>query len=79
MAAKTTSFVLGQELNQFIQDQVESGAFDSASEVVREALTRYAEQTRKEAEFYAALDQGMRSKRAKPGVFARVRSRHGVR
>ncbi len=72
--AKTTSFVLGEELNEFIQQQVESGAFASASEVVREALTELAERTRREQEFYAALDQGLGSKRAKPGVFARVRA-----
>jgi hypothetical protein len=56
--AKTTSFVLGDELNAFIQQQVESGAFASASEVVREALTEYAERTRSRARVLCGPRQG---------------------
>jgi antitoxin ParD1/3/4 len=77
--AKTTSFVLDDDLESFIREQVESGEFSSASELVRTALTAFAEQTRKEVAFYEALDRGVRSKRARPGVFERVRSRHGAR
>jgi antitoxin ParD1/3/4 len=76
--AKTTSFVLGDDLSEFIQERIEQGEFASVSEVVRTALEAFAEQTRREAELCAALDRGLASKRAKPGVFARVRRRHGI-
>jgi antitoxin ParD1/3/4 len=76
--ARTTSFTLGEDLEGFVREQVESGAYASASEVVREALTRLAEQQRKEAAVLAALDHGMASGRARPGTFARVRRRHGL-
>lgn len=75
---KTTSFVLGDDLNEFIQEQIDNGSYSSASELVRVALEAFAEQTRKEKELYEALDRGLASPRAKPGVFARVRAKHGV-
>ena len=76
--ARTTSFTLGEDLEGFVREQVESGAYASASEVVREALTRLAEQQRKEAAVLTALDHGMASGRARTGTFARVRRRHGL-
>ena len=77
--ARTTSFTLGEELDGFVRQQVDSGAYASASEVVRDALTRFAEEQRKEASVLAALDHGMTSGRARPGAFARTRRRHGLR
>ena len=77
--ARTTSFTLGEELDGFVREQVDSGAYASASEVVRDALTRLAEEQRKEASVLAALDHGMASGRARPGTFARMRRRHGLR
>ena len=77
--ARTTSFTLGEELDGFVREQVDSGAYASASEVVRDALTRLAEEQRKEASVLAALDHGMASGRARPGTFARVRRRYGLR
>jgi antitoxin ParD1/3/4 len=74
--ARTTSFTLGEELDGFVRDQVDSGAYASASEVVRDALTRLAEEQRKEASVLAALDHGIASGRARPGTFARMRRRH---
>lgn len=76
--ARTTSFTLGADLDGFVREQVDSGAYASASEVIRDALTRLAEERRKEAAVLAALDRGMVSGRARPGVFARVRRRHGL-
>lgn len=76
--ARTTSYTLGEDLDGFVREQVESGAYASASEVVRDALTRLAEERRKEAAVLAALDHGMASGRARPGTFARVRRRHGL-
>ena len=77
--ARTTSYTLGEELDGFVREQVESGAYASASEVVRDALNRLAEEHRKEAAVLAALDHGMASGRARPGTFARMRRRHGLR
>jgi len=77
--ARTTSCSLGGELHRFFRQQVDSGAYASASEVVRDALTRLAEEQRKEASVLAALDPGMDSGRARPGAFARTRRRHGLR
>ena len=76
---RTTSYTLGPELDAFVREQVESGAYGSASEVVRDALERLAEEQRKERALLAALDRGVASGRARPGVFARVRKRHGLR
>jgi antitoxin ParD1/3/4 len=77
--ARTTSFTLGEELDGFVREQVGSGAYASASEVVRDALTRLAEEQRKEAAVLAALDHGLASGRARPGAFARARRRHALR
>lgn len=76
---RTTSFTLGKELDDFIRDKVDSGDYASASEVLREALTRMAEEERKERNLVAALDAGLRSRRAKPGIWERVdaKIRHG--
>lgn len=76
---RTTSFTLGEELDTFVREQVDGGVYASVSEVVRDALTRLAEEQRKEASVLAALDHGAASGRARPGTFARVRRRHGLR
>ena len=70
--ARTTSFTLGEELEDFVREKVESGAFPSASEVLREALRRMAEEERKERDLLVALDAGLASRRARPGVWERV-------
>jgi antitoxin ParD1/3/4 len=70
--ARTTSFTLGEDLEKFVREKVDSGAFSSASEVMREALRRMAEEERKERELLAALDAGLASRRAKPGVWERL-------
>ena len=73
-SAKNTSFVLDAALQEFIRDQVDGGGYRSASEVMREALERFADEKRKEEALLAALDHGVSSGRAAPGVFGRVRS-----
>ncbi len=75
---RTTSYTIGEQLDAFVREQVEGGAYASASEVVRDALTRLADEHRKEAAVLAALDRGIASGRARPGVFARVMRRHGL-
>ena len=73
--ARTTSFTLGEELEAFVREKVDSGAFSSVSEVLREALRRMAEEERKERDLLAALDAGLASRRAKPGVWERVNAK----
>jgi antitoxin ParD1/3/4 len=70
--ARTTSFTLGKDLEDFVRQKVDSGAYSSASEVLREALKRMAEEERKERELLVALDAGLASRRAKPRVWERV-------
>ncbi len=73
--ARTTSFTLGEDLEAFVREKVDSGAFTSASEVLREALRRMADEERKERDLLAALDAGLASRRAKPGVWGRVHAK----
>lgn len=73
--ARTTSFTLGEDLEQFVREKVDSGAFASASEVLREALRHMADEERKERALLAALDAGTASRRAKPGVWERVNAK----
>ena len=73
--ARTTSFTLGEDLEAFVREKVDSGAFASVSEVLREALRRLAEEERKERDLLSALDAGLASRRAKPGVWNRVETK----
>lgn len=73
--ARTTSFTLGEELEEFVREKVDSGDYSSASEVMREALKRMVEEERKERHLFAALDAGLASRRAKPGVWDRVHTK----
>ena len=73
--ARTTSFTLGEDLDAFVREKIDSGDFTSASEVLREALRRMAEEERKERDLLAALDAGLASRRAKPGVWDRVNAK----
>lgn len=73
--SKTTSFALGEDLDAFVRERVKSGEFASASEVLREALTKFRIEHEREAAFYAAIDRGVESGRGRTGAFARVRKR----
>ena len=73
--ARTTSFTLGKDLEEFVREKVDGGAYSSASEVLREALRRMADEERKERDLLAALDTGLASRRAKPGVWERVNAK----
>ena len=70
--ARTTSFSLDPELETFLDEQLASGHYRSASEVVREALRRMAEDERKEAALREALERGMASPTAPDGGWDRV-------
>jgi len=75
---RNTSFQLNDELDAFIRSQVESGSYDSASEVVRAALERFADEKRKEAWLAEALNEGLDSGPAvvASDAFAKVRELH---
>lgn len=70
--SRSTSFTLDQETETFLDEQLASGRYRSSSEVVREALRRMADDERKEAALYKALDAGDRSPIAADGVWDRV-------
>lgn len=57
--ARSTSFTLGDELDAFIAELVESGEYESASEVVRDALKHKLDQRRKEKWVLEALDHAL--------------------
>jgi antitoxin ParD1/3/4 len=59
--AKNTSILLGEHFEKFISNQVVSGKYSSASEVVRAALPMFEhEETKKEA-LISALKKGENS------------------
>jgi antitoxin ParD1/3/4 len=78
----TRNVNLTPELDRFIATKVETGLYANASEVMRAALRLLErdemEQDTKMATLRAAIDKGVTSGIAKPGVFARVRKKHGL-
>ena len=73
----TRNVNLTDELDRFVRDQVKSGRYENASEVVRSALrTLDHEERHFEAKLIAlrsAIEEGDASGVAKGNVFARVR------
>jgi antitoxin ParD1/3/4 len=58
---KNTSILLGDYFDKFINKQVKSGRFSSASEVVRAALRIFEQEQTKEKELINALKKGEKS------------------
>jgi antitoxin ParD1/3/4 len=78
----TRNVSLPEKLDQFITAKVESGDYANASEVMRTAL-RVLERDEREYEeklaaLRAAIDEGLASGIAEPGVFSRIRKKHGL-
>jgi antitoxin ParD1/3/4 len=76
----TRNVNLTPELDRFITDKVEAGLYSNASEVMRSAL-RLLERDEREYEeklatLRSAIDRGMASGIAEPGVFSRVRRKY---
>jgi antitoxin ParD1/3/4 len=59
--AKNTSILLGDYFDSFINKQVESGKFSSASEVVRAALRMFEHEETKKTELIKELKKGEKS------------------
>jgi antitoxin ParD1/3/4 len=76
----TRNVNLTPELDNFIAATVDRGLYANASEVMRAALRLLErderEQEEKLAALRAAIDKGIASGLAKPGVFSRVRKKY---
>jgi antitoxin ParD1/3/4 len=76
----TRNVNLTPELDSFIASRVEAGLYANASEVMRAALRLLErderEHEQKMAALRTAIDKGIASGIAKPGVFARVRKKY---
>lgn len=59
--SKNTSILLGQHFDDFINSQLKSGRFASASEVVRAALRLFEQEESKKAELVSELKKGEKS------------------
>ncbi|MDN4166222.1 type II toxin-antitoxin system ParD family antitoxin [Cytophagales bacterium LB-30] len=59
--AKNTSVLLGDYFEKFINHQVQTGKYASASEVVRAALRLFEQEEAKKSELVKALAQGEES------------------
>ena len=78
----TRNVSLTKELDQFVASKVEAGLYANASEVMRTGLRLLERDEREYEEKLAALrtaiDQGLASGIADPGVFSRIRKKYGL-
>ncbi|KZB65960.1 type II toxin-antitoxin system ParD family antitoxin [Thalassospira sp. MCCC 1A02491] len=79
--ARNTSVSLGEHFNGFIDGQVKSGRYGSASDVVRAGLRLLEEHEAKVKALQEALIEGEQSGPAKPfdgdAFLARMKTEHG--
>ena len=59
--AKNTSILLGDYFDNFINQQIKTGKYSSASEVVRAALRMFEHEESKKAELIKELKKGEKS------------------
>ncbi|MGA9670987.1 MAG: type II toxin-antitoxin system ParD family antitoxin [Terracidiphilus sp.] len=78
----TRNVNLTPELDNFIAIKVDEGLYSNASEVMRAALRLLERDEREHHEkmtaLRAAIDKGIASGVAEPGVFSRVREKYGL-
>ena len=58
---KSMAILLGKHFEDFINDEIKSGRYNSASEVIRSALRLLEREERKERELIKALEIGEQS------------------
>lgn len=58
---KNTSISLGEHFEKFIMEEVNSGKYNSVSEVIRSALRLLESEEKKEKELIKALEKGEQS------------------
>jgi len=77
----TRNVNLPKGLDRFIASSVKKGSYSNASEVMRTALRLLEKEEREFEEKMAALragiQEGLDSGVAQPGMFSRVRKKHG--
>ena len=61
MVKKNTSIALGERWIDYTRAQVESGEFDSTSEVIRDALRLHEERAAFKSKLLEAIDEGLAS------------------
>lgn len=59
--AKNTSILIGDYFDKFIHEQIQTGKFSSASEVIRAALRMFEHEETKKAELIKELKKGEKS------------------
>lgn len=78
----TRNVNLTHELDAFITAKVKRGLYANASEVMRAALRLLERDEREQEEklraLRSAIKKGMASEVAEPGVFSRIRRKHGL-
>lgn len=81
-AARTTSVALGEHFTSFIDAQVQSGRYGSASDVLRAGLRLLEENEAKVLALQQALIAGLESGEPRPvdrkELLAAIHRRHGV-
>lgn len=79
--ARTTSITIGSQLDQFVAQMIESGRYESTSEVVRSALRLLQDQEGKNSALRAAIQAGENSGESNltlMEIAAQVKQKHGV-
>lgn len=61
MAKRNTSIALGEHWTDYTRAQVASGEYDSASEVIRDALRLHEERAQFKSKLLEAIDEGLAS------------------
>ena len=61
VAKKNTSIALGERWMDYTRAQIESGEFDSTSEVIRDALRLHEERALFKSKLLEAIDEGLAS------------------
>jgi len=59
--SKNTSILLGDYFNKFISNQIKTGSFSSASEVIRSALRMFEQEENKKTALITELKKGEKS------------------